>query len=115
METKFTEIYQKIWTLSRDAKCSKSYDELNRLTKELIQIYDLQGRLTDDPFSPTRERRLSQPFDKINNVLSGTTCLVTGGLGCVGSHLVNELLKFDVKRIVVLDKNKRSPYYRQVQ
>ena len=111
METKFTEIYKKIWQLSPHAKSCDSYDELNRLTKELIQIYDSQGRLTEDPFSATRVRKLSQPYDKINNILRGGTCLVTGGLGCVGSHLVNELLKFDIKRIIILDKNKRSPYY----
>lgn len=111
METKFTEIYKKIWDLSRSIKCKESYDELNRLTHELIQIYDLQGRLTEDPFGSTRVRRLSQPFDKINEILRGSTCLITGGLGCVGSHLVSELLKFEIKRIIILDKNKRSPYY----
>ena len=111
METKYDEIYKKIWDLSPHLQNIESYNELNRLTQALIHIYDFQDRLTADPFSSTRERKLSQPFDKINAVLKDSTCLVTGGLGCVGSNLVNELLKFDVKRIVILDKSAHSPYH----
>ena len=110
METKYTEIYKRIWELSPRYKDSVAYDELNSLTKELIHIYDLQGRLTDDPFNSTRERKLSQPNERIAALLKGSVCLVTGGLGCVGSHLANELLKFDVDRIIILDKNKNSFY-----
>jgi hypothetical protein len=110
METKYDEIYKKIWDLSPQCNSAQAYQELNQLTQELIHIYDLQGRLSEDPFNSTRQRRLSQPFDKLYPLLKGSACLVTGGLGCVGSNLVNELLKFDVKRIVVLEKTLDSPY-----
>ena len=110
METKYTEIFKRIWELSPRFKCAEAYDELNRLTKELIHIFDLQGRLAEDPFNSTRARKLSQPNELINDVLQGSTCLVTGGLGCVGSHLVNELLKFDVSRIIILDRNSNPSY-----
>ena len=110
METKYEEIYKRIWELSPDFKSAKSYQELNELTQELIHIYDLQGRLDDDPFNSTRERKLSQPFEKIYALLRGSTCLVTGGLGCVGSNLVNELLQFDVAKIIVLDRSKKFYY-----
>ena len=111
METKYDEIYKKIWDLSPHSKNGESYNELTRLTQALIHIYDFQDRLTEDPFSSTYERKLSQPFEKINSLLKDSICLVTGGLGCVGSNLVNELLKFDVKRIVILDKSEHSPYH----
>jgi NADP-dependent 3-hydroxy acid dehydrogenase YdfG len=110
METKYEEIHKRIWDLSPHFQNANSYNELNRLTRELISIYDAQGRISTDPFSPTRERKLSQPFEKINQVLSGTTCMVTGGLGCVGANLVNELLKFDIERIIILDKEAQSQY-----
>ncbi|HYI77495.1 MAG TPA: polysaccharide biosynthesis protein [Chryseolinea sp.] len=110
MQNNYTEIYKRIWDLSPRFKHTEAYDELSHLTKELIQIYDLQGRLTEDPFSSTRGRKLSQPNQRINSLLDGSTCLVTGGLGCVGSHLVNELLKFDVKQIIILDNNVNSSY-----
>jgi hypothetical protein len=111
METPYEEIYRKIWNLSPRFHDSDVYGELNKLTQELISIYAAQGRLQEDPFSATRERKLSQPFHKINALLKDSTCLVTGGLGCVGSNLVNELLTFDVRRIIVLDKNNTSPYF----
>ena len=36
--------------------------------------------------------------------ISGSTVLVTGGSGLVGSHTVDALIKEDVKRIIVFDK-----------
>ncbi len=111
METPYEVIYKKIWDLSPHFQIPDSYNTLNLLTQELISIYDSQGRLGQDPFASTRERELSQPFHKINALLKDSICLVTGGLGCVGSNLVNELLKFDVAKIILLDKNDSTPYH----
>src|SRR5688572_4755243 len=102
METKYEEIYKKIWELSPVHKDPIAYEELNSLTQKLIQIYDQQGRLNADPFDPTRERKLSEPSAAIHSVLTGSTCLVTGGLGCVGSTLVNTLIKYNVNKVVIL-------------
>jgi len=98
------EIYKRIWGLSPLVKSKDSYAELTALTKELIRLYDLQGRLSEDPFSPTRQRKLSLPVEKINELLKDSTCLITGGLGCVGTSLLREILQFDVKQIILLDK-----------
>lgn len=97
------DIYKRIWALSPNVRNSEAYQELTKLTRELISLYDLQGRLDDDPFQPTRQRKLSLPLDKVKNELNGSTCIVTGGSGCVGSTLVAELLKLDVGRIIILD------------
>ena len=110
MDIIYDDIFRQIWKLSPHAGDQKAYRELNALTKQLIHIYDEQGRLTEDPFASTRERKLSEPIEKLYSLLSGSICLVTGGLGCVGSNLANELLKFDPKRIIVLDKNRNSKY-----
>lgn len=98
------DIYKKIWEISPNVHNKDSYNQLTSLTKELISLYDLQGRLTEDPFSPTRLRKLSLPFEQVNTLLNNSTCLVTGGLGCVGSTLIEEISKFDVNRIVVVDQ-----------
>jgi len=99
------EIHKKIWELSPHVQCQDSYFELLKMTDELINLYNDQGRLSTDPFSPVRERSLNLSFEKINEELKNSTCIVTGGLGCVGSILVNELLKFDVKKIIIIDIN----------
>lgn len=101
-------IYKRIWELSPHVQTHESYLELVRLTNELIKLYDEQGRLSSDPFSPARERTLSLPREKINKELKGSVCLVTGGLGCVGTILVKELLKFDVKTVIILDINREN-------
>ena len=97
------ELYKRIWQLSPNIQQQDVFTELTHITKELIQIYALQGRLDQNPFEPSISRTLSLPFSKVNQLLRDSICVVTGGLGCVGSVLVNELLRFDVKQIVVLD------------
>ena len=100
------DIYKKIWEISPKVHIKDTYNQLTSLTMELISLYDLQGRLDEDPFTPTRLRKLSLPDEKVGSLLDESTCLVTGGLGCVGSALISEILKFDVKRIIVLDKKR---------
>lgn len=97
------ELYKQIWQLSSKVQEKEAYNELANLTKSLIHVYAEQGRIDQNPLSPSFSRMLTLPFDKLNELLRNSTCLVTGGLGCVGSVLVNELLKFDVKLIVILD------------
>ena len=97
------ELYKRIWQLSPDVQRQDAFSELTHLTKELIDIYAMQGRLDQNPFQPSLGRTLSLPVQHLNEKLKGCTCLVTGGLGCVGTILVNELLRFEVAQIIVLD------------
>jgi nucleoside-diphosphate-sugar epimerase len=97
---------QRIWELSPNVQNHDAYVELTQLTKELIKTYEEQGRLSGDPFSPTREREISVPVEKIRKELNNSICVVTGGMGCVGSILVIELLKLGVAKIVILDNSK---------
>ncbi len=97
------EFYKRIWQLSPNIHQQDAFAELTHITKELIEIYALQGRLDQNPFEPSFGRILSLPFAEINQELKDSICLITGGLGCVGTMLVNELLRFDVKQIVILD------------
>lgn len=103
------ELYKRIWQLSPNVQQQDAFTELSELTQQLINAYAEQGRLDHNPFEPSLERKVNLPFNLINQQLQNSVCLVTGGLGCVGTILVNELLKFDVKQIVILDKNKAQP------
>jgi hypothetical protein len=102
-------ILNRIWELSPNVNQPEAYQELQGLTNELSDVYQKQGRLASDPFGSTRERTIHTPFDKIQEKLKGTTCLVTGGLGCVGSKLVQELLKYDIQEIIIID-NSQTPF-----
>jgi nucleoside-diphosphate-sugar epimerase len=98
-------IQKKMWALSPQVRFPEAYRELTNLTGELIKIYELQGRLSANPFMPITERKINLPFENLSDELKDSTCLVTGGFGCVGSVLIKELLEFKVKRVIVLDLN----------
>ncbi len=97
------ELYKKIWQLSPDVQQQEAFTQLTHLTQDLIDAYTAQGRLDQNPFEPSFNRTLHLPFEEINERLNGKVCLVTGGLGCVGTILVTELLQFDISKIIVLD------------
>lgn len=98
-------LFDSIWELSESSKYLDNIPKLTELTAELIQLYESQGRLSEDPFLPSRERKLDLPEERINAVVKDKICLVTGGLGCVGTALIRELIRFDPKLIVILDIN----------
>lgn len=97
------EIFEKIWKYSPFFSNDESYRKLVELTQDLISVYDQQGRLWQNPFEPAKNRKLSLPFEKINHELKNKICLITGGIGDVGTTLFNDLLKFDPKEIILLD------------
>lgn len=99
-----TSIYDRVWQLSPKFRDPQHYNSLIALTNELITAYKENGRLEENPFSTTADRVLSLPEDDIISILGNQICLVTGGLGCVGSKLVHKLLSLGVRRIIVLDK-----------
>lgn len=114
-QTMVEAIYRKIWELSPHVQTHESYLELVQLTNALIKLYDEQGRLNTDPFNPARKRTLSLPQEKIHNELKDSICVVTGGLGCVGTILVKELLKLDVKSVIILDINKENKTFENTE
>ena len=99
-------IYDRIWHLSPFVNERTSYDELTIATSELLSFYEKQGRLDHDPFESSRNRKIDFPLDEVGAELDDATCIVTGGLGCVGSVLVQELLNFNVRQIIIIDKVK---------
>ncbi|WP_304518155.1 polysaccharide biosynthesis protein [Cecembia rubra] len=96
-------ILKKIWHYSGLFEKEENYDILVELTQELIILYDQQGRLLENPFESARKRTLSLPVDELKKELKNKVCLVTGGLGSVGTTLVDDLLKFEVSKVFVLD------------
>jgi FlaA1/EpsC-like NDP-sugar epimerase len=64
-----------------------SISQLRRLTRELITLRAVEARQEESRFRAIADRTLALPGSR----LSAATVLVTGGTGCVGSALINEL------------------------
>ncbi|MBE9159501.1 polysaccharide biosynthesis protein [Nodosilinea sp. LEGE 06152] len=77
--------------------------KLTLLTDQLIQAYQAAGQLQADPFEDVWNRRVYCHKDIVEARLKDATVVVTGGRGCVGSHLIQALEGFKVKKIVVVD------------
>lgn len=73
--------------------------ELSALQISKIPIEDLLGRAA-----------ISLNQKKLSSLLSGKTILVTGAAGSIGSGLVEQLLVFEPKKIILLDQAE-SPMY----
>lgn len=95
-------IHARIWELSPSVHDSEAYVELTSLTRQLIGIYDEDGRLDENPFTPTTKRKLSLPKLELELLLSDKVCLITG-FGCVGQCLVEKLLLLKIRQIVLMD------------
>jgi nucleoside-diphosphate-sugar epimerase len=95
-------IHAKIWELSPDVRNPEIYEELTGLTRQLIAIYDQDGRLDENPFTPTTKRTLSVQHAELEMMLKDSVCLVTG-FGCVGQCLVRKLSFPGIRQIVVMD------------
>ncbi|RAM50540.1 MAG: epimerase [Hapalosiphonaceae cyanobacterium JJU2] len=81
---------------------------LQTLTAELIQAYIAEGKLQADPFADVHNRRIHLYQAEVSKQLQGKVVLVTGGEGCVGSHLVKKLVELGVRRVVSVDKARCS-------
>jgi len=77
---------------------------LQSLTAALIQAYVAEGQLQAEPFADARKRMIHLYEAEVRSKLQGKVVLVTGGEGCVGSHLVKKLVELGVRCVVSVDK-----------
>lgn len=96
-------LQQQIPMGSPEPQDSMTLTLLESLTKDLIQSYLNDGLLQEDPYQDSLIRRFSLNTSEIKKQIEGKVILVTGGEGCVGSYLINQLSKLGVKRIISVD------------
>ncbi len=65
-----------------------------------VKFEDLLGR---DP--------ISLDLEKIQEGLKGKTILVTGAAGSIGSEIARQLMRFDTKRLILLDQAETPSFY----
>src|SRR3954465_1653984 len=71
--------------------------QLTNLTTELIEAFQAEGKLSSDPLSSMRARRIPLYAAELETRLKDKIVLVTGGAGCVGQELLALLRRFDLK------------------
>lgn len=76
---------------------------LRTLTVELIEAYQAEGQLQEDPFSDVRDRTIHLYTSEVSEKVKGKVALVTGGEGCVGSDLVKKLVELGAKHVISVD------------
>ncbi len=106
--TKKAEIISQIQQLvppgSPEPQSSEVLAKLQTLTAALIEAYQAEGQLQEDPFADVRNRTIHLYESEVSSKLKGKVVLVTGGEGCVGSYLVNKLIELGTERVVSVDK-----------
>ena len=78
-------------------------DQLHGATQELIAVFKAQGRLDQHPAALAMNRTVDLHADAAGARLQGRRVLVTGGAGCVGSHLIPLLAGLGAAEIAIVD------------
>jgi hypothetical protein len=61
-------------------------------------------------FTTIQKRELDVPLDELEAWLSGRVVVVTGGTGCIGSVLLEQIRCFSPKRLVSVSRGSRKPW-----
>ncbi|PPS45052.1 polysaccharide biosynthesis protein [Chroococcidiopsis sp. TS-821] len=84
---------------------------LTELTADLIQAYQAEGQLQEDPFTDVWKRTIHLYESAVSSRVQGKVVLVTGGEGCVGSELVKKLVELGARQVVSVDKARCANLY----
>ena len=96
------------------------YDELKLYSSKIQVLPSLNNILTDKPFSKQLKEisvsdllaRYPQDLDteKISSFIRGKTILITGAGGSIGSEIVRQCIKFNAKKLILLDHSEYNLY-----
>lgn len=84
---------------------------LTKLTSDLIQAYQAEGQLQEDPFADVWGRTIHFYKSAVSNKVQGKVVLVTGGEGCVGRELVKKLVELGARQVISVDKVRCASLY----
>ena len=96
------------------------YDDLHDYFNEIKILPSLDNILRDEPFSEQLKKlsvadllaRHPQDLDKakISSFIQRKTILITGAGGSIGSEIVRQCIKFDAKKLILLDHSEYNLY-----
>lgn len=80
---------------------------LNDITSKKIAVTQLRDVSLEDLLG---REPINLDFSNVNNNLNEKTILITGGGGSIGSELCRQILKFNLKKLVVVDHAEHNLY-----
>ncbi|NDP63482.1 polysaccharide biosynthesis protein [Polaromonas sp.] len=78
-------------------------EQLQAATEALMALARAEGKLEQSPMTLAMERTVDLHREAAENRLRGQRVLVTGGAGCVGSHLIPLLFDLGAMEIAIAD------------
>ena len=78
-------------------------EQLQALTQALMALARADGKLEQSPMKLAMERTVDLHREAAEKRLKGRRVLVTGGAGCVGSHLIPLLFELGALEIAIAD------------
>lgn len=87
----------------------QSVEGLRSLTSLLISVHGRDSLEEFERFQGIKQRGLSISEESIRDSIEGRTILVTGGTGCIGSVLLDQLTYYDPGRIVSVSRGLTVP------
>ena len=87
----------------------KTRDALARSTTHLIEAIGLSAEAEYDRFVKIAERGLKLDERALRRQLSGKSVLVTGGTGCIGTRLLEQLASYQPARITSISRGVTPP------
>jgi nucleoside-diphosphate-sugar epimerase len=86
---------------------SAQVERLRALTRELLELKP-QSLVEYRRFEGVRARGIELPTQELAAKLEGATVLVTGGTGCIGRVLLDQLIPYRPARLVSLSRGRRA-------
>jgi UDP-N-acetyl-D-glucosamine 4,6-dehydratase len=80
----------------------------NELINNILNFHDIRKYQDYDFFIPRINKKLNLTYSV--NSLSNRIIMVTGGAGSIGSELIYQLIKLNVKKIVLIDSSEYNLY-----
>ena len=78
-------------------------EQLQAATQALISLARADGKLDQSPMTLAMERTVELHREAAEKQLKGRRVLITGGAGCVGSHLIPLLWALGADEIIIVD------------
>jgi nucleoside-diphosphate-sugar epimerase len=87
--------------------CEATKGRLRDLTADLLRLRAAEAIQEEERFLSIAGRNLPLPEDRVGESLGGTTVLVTGGTGCIGTKLIGQLTRY-ADRVVSVSRGSTS-------